>query len=96
LHHTSSAFVSKLKIKKGSNDTSYKTIISTRTRGYDKFIRTSQERTKCKRNANKMTLTYLIGKQYREQRNIHGTNQYSLNRNPQNEESSSLNLQTTL
>lgn len=40
---------------------------------------------KNKRNANKMTLTYLIGKQYREQKNIHGTNQYTQNSIRQND-----------
>jgi hypothetical protein len=41
---------------------------------------------KNKRNANKMTLTYLIGKQYREQKNIHGVNRYT-SKSPQNEDS---------
>lgn len=40
---------------------------------------------KNKRNANKMTLTYLIGKQYREQRNKIGTNQYTQNSLHQND-----------
>lgn len=32
-----------------------------------------------------MTMTYLIGKQYREQKNVVGTNQHTKNSLPQNE-----------
>jgi hypothetical protein len=36
---------------------------------------------KNKRNANKMTLTYLIGKQYREQKKSHGGDRKSIDQN---------------
>lgn len=36
---------------------------------------------KNKRNANKLTLSYLIGRQYLETKNIVGTNQFSLRQN---------------